>query len=706
MTAKHPLTLAIALASATTFAPAWAQDAASSNETQTLDTLTITSAATKTDTSLNETPQTVSVVKREEWEEKGAETVQRALDYTPGAFTNQIGASNRYDYIVLRGFTDGSVNNTYLDGLKVMGDSGSFSSLTVDPWFLDSIEVVKGPASVLYGRASPGGLVAMQSKRPEFGDSGEIRLTAGNNAQRSAAFDFTGTMDDEKRIAYRLTGLASAEDTQVESVEEERYAFSPQITMDVTDNTTISLMGYFQEDPEGGYHSGLPYEGTVTDHNGITLDNNFYEGDEDYEKFQRSQRMVGYDFEHRFGNGLTARQKLRYLSSEVELDQVYAYGWGSVSENKLYRAYSGGEENLHAWTVDNQLEKRFSTGAIDHTLLIGADYQTRTNDVNWSRGVADTLGVSESSDTDISLFQTEVYTRELEQTGIYLQEQATFGRWNLAAGIRNDWVNINNTGEKDSDYTGYETIDTTVSESETSGRLGLIYGFDNGISPFISYSTSFTPNTATDGDYKMLDPATGKQIETGLKYQPNGTRDQYSITLFRTNQENVATKDPADDYYEAIGEIESQGVELEARAQLNENLSLQAGYSLTDVVYVETLEDHTEGNTANQVPRHQVSVWGNYAFHEGSLAGLDAGLGVRHYADIWADSENTEKVPDYTLVDATLGYDLSQLGFEGVTTRLNVTNLLDEEYIASCYDIDFCYYGAERSVTASLNYAF
>ncbi|GED43448.1 TonB-dependent siderophore receptor [Cobetia marina] len=692
---RHPLALAIALSLPFT-GQAVAADHRDAQDEQ-LDTMTVTTtAATKTQTGYLETPQAVSTITRDDIDKRAAETVQRAADYTPGVFTNQIGASNRYDYLVLRGFSDGSVSNTFLDGLKLMGDSGSYSSMTIDPYFLDSIEVVKGPSSVLYGRSSPGGLVAMQSKRPEFQDSGQVRFTVGDDNERSAAFDLTGPLDDEKRIAYRLTGLASAEDTQVDSVSEERYAFSPQITMDVTDDTTVTLMGYFQKDPEGGYHSGLPYEGTVVSHDGIKLGNDFYEGDEDYEEFDRTERMLGYDFEHRFNDDVTARQKFRYLRSDVDLEQVYAYGWASDTE--LTRYYSGGEESLRAWTVDNQLETRFSTGDIDHTLLFGADYQTRTNDVDWEYGTASSLDVTSSSDADVSIYATENQKRELDQTGVYLQDQLSWGRWNLAAGLRQDWVNIKNT---DRDY----NTSSELNDNEMSGRIGLIYGFDNGISPYVSYSTSFSPNSYTDEDGDLLDPTTGKQVEVGMKYQPNGTRDQYSVSLFRINQENVASKDPEDSYYTSYGEIESQGLELEARTQLTRDFALQAGYSYTDVTYAKA-EDGTEGNDANQVPKHQVSVWGDYAFNEGPLTGLNAGLGVRYYADMWADSENTEKVPNYALVDALVGYDLSQVGWSGTSVQLNVSNLFDKEYIASCYSTSFCYYGAERSVTATLTYDF
>ncbi|GHB07786.1 TonB-dependent siderophore receptor [Modicisalibacter luteus] len=668
------------------------------DDAATLDTVTVTGqAATKTDTPFIETPQAVSLITREDIEEKGAQTVQRATDYTPGVFSNQIGASNRYDYIVLRGFSDGSINNTFLDGLKLMGDSGSYSSMAIDPYFLESIEVVKGPASVLYGRASPGGLVAMQSKRPEFENEREIQLGVGSNDQRSAAFDITGPLDDERRVAYRLVGLGQAADTQFGPVEEERYAIAPSLTWDISNDTSLTLQAYLQKDPEGGYHSGLPYEGTVESRNGIEIDNEFFEGEEDYEKFERTQRQFGYEFDHRFNDDLTFRQRARYLESDVELEQVYAYGWASDTE--LIRYASGGEEDLQAWTVDNQLEARLATGAVEHTLLFGADYQQRENDVAWDYGTASNLDVTNPQyGSDISVYYTDNQKRELSQTGVYLQDQMTLDNWHLVVGLRNDWVDIENTN-LDTDTS------TELDDTQVSGRAGLLYHVDNGLAPYLSYSTSFTPNATTDENGDLLEPTEGEQVEAGLKYQPVGTQDRYSIALFHITQENVSTKDPNEIFYSAVGEIESQGVELESHTQLTGNLSLQASYTFTDVTYTET-EDDTEGNTANQVPRHQASVWVNYGFDRGSLTGLETGLGVRHYADIWVDEANTEKLPDYTLVDAMLGYDFSQVGLEGVSARVNVHNLLDKEYVASCYDINYCYFGEERNVMATVSYNF
>lgn len=684
------LTLAIALASLPT--PLLA--------VETLKPLTVTAeAATKTETPFNETPQATSVVENDEWEERGADTVQRALNYTAGVYANQVGASNRYDYIVLRGFSDGSLNNTFLDGLKLMGDANSYSSLVIDPWFLESIEVVKGPASVLYGRASPGGLVALTSKRPEFERSGQLRLGVGNNAQKNVAFDLTGPLDDGRRIAYRLTGLAKAADTQFGPVEEERYAFAPQLTWDMSDATSLTLYAYLQKDPEGGYHSGVPYEGAVDGRNGRHIDNTFFDGEDNYDKFERTQRLVGYNFEHRFNDSWTARQKLLYLNTDVTLNQVYGFGW--FSDTELNRYYSGGKESMEAWTVDNQLEAELSTGAVVHTLLFGADYQQRKNDVIWTSGafpVIDAFNPQYGAELIGDIGVTHEDRHELSQAGVYIQDQMAISNWRLSLGGRYDWVNIENTTKT----TG---ATSELDDTQFSGRAGLLYLFSNGLAPYVSYSTAFTPTSFVDASGDLLEPMKGQQLETGVKFQPDGSRDRYSLALFHIVQENIATKEQPTDPYRAIGEIESQGAELEAYTQLTSELGLQASYSFTDITYAKS-DDGNEGNRAIYAPRHVASIWGSYTARGGALAGFSAGLGVRYHAGIQADRANTEQVPDYTLVDAALSYDLGRIGIEGVSTRLNINNLLDKEYVATCNSLQYCYFGAERNVTATLNYAF
>lgn len=686
-----------------TLLPLTAAAQTSGSDAETLDTLTVTgTAATKTATPFIETPQSISRIDRQEMDVRGVRTLREAAQYTPGVYTNQVGASNRYDYLVMRGFSDGSLSNTYLDGLKVMGDSNSYSSMVIDPYFLESMEIVKGPASVLYGRSSPGGLVALTSKKPLFEDYHELRFSVGDNAQRSAAFDFSGPLGDERRVAYRLTGIGSKRDTQFGPIEEERYAIAPSMTWDATDSTSITFMAYLQKDPEGGYHSGVPYEGAVDSHNGQKIDSEFFDGEDDYDTFQRTQRMFGYSFEHRFSDDLVARQKVRYLNADVELNQVYGYGWTSPESNTLNRYYSGGRESLEAWTVDNQLEAKLASGFIEHTVLAGVDYQDRQNDIVWTAGSfpgLDAFDPNYGANPVGSIAVTNDERHELTQTGVYLQDQMAIDRWRVTLGGRYDWVDIDNTNNLTGD-------DSTLDETQFSGRAGVLYLFDNGVAPYLSYNTAFTPTSFVDADGDLLEPMTGEQWETGLKYQPNGTRDRYSLSLFRINQENVATKEQPTDPYRSVGEIQSQGVELEARTHLTNNFRLQVGYAFTDITYEKSDVPGEQGNYAIYAPRHQASLWGHYDFDRGTLDGLDAGLGIRYYADIQADRANTEKVPDYTLVDATLGYDLGQIALQGMNARLDVGNLLDKEYVASCNSLQYCYFGAERNVRATLSYTF
>lgn len=666
------------------------------------DTVVVTSSmqsgATKLETPDIETPQAVSIVTRQQYEEQGATSVRQAVSYTPGVYSNQIGASNRFDYIVLRGFSDGSLDNIYLDGLKMMGDSNSHSSLVVDPWFLDSVEVVRGPASVLYGRSSPGGIVALTSRKPSFDAGGEVKLFAGNNHQRGAAFDVTGPVDDNDRVAVRLTGMTRYANSQFDHLQEQRYAIMPSLTWRISDQTRLELMAYLHRDPEGGSHSGLPYDGTVTRHAGKKIANTFFEGEDDYDKYQRRENMIGYNFEHAFDSGWSARQKVRYLRTKVSLNQVYAAGW--LNENELNRGYSGSDESLSAITLDNQLDGSVDTGNINHRLLFGVDYQRRSNNVTASSGSFPAIDafhpVYGADPLSISVYSREKH--KLEQTGIYLQDQMSLDRWRLTLGGRHDRVKITNVDK------AAGTSDT-LEKGHFSSRAALMYLFDNGFAPYVSYSTAFTPTSFADENGKLLEPMKGQQWEAGLKFQPEGTQTMYSASLFRINQKNIATKVEPTDPYRSVGEIESEGVELEAVGQLTDNLRLQAAYTYTDIRYKKSSADE-QGNRAVYAPRNQASAWLSYDVKNGPLNGLTLGSGARYVNGLTSDRQNTHTLPSYTLFDIAVGYDMTNIGLKGLSAQLNVNNLTDKRYVAACNSLTYCYFGAERSIVGSLSYSF
>lgn len=671
-------------------------------ETTKNDTVVVTSqmqsGATKLATPDIETPQSVSIVTREQFEEQGATSVRQAVSYTPGVYSNQIGASNRFDYIVLRGFSDGSLDNVYLDGLKMMGDTNSHSSLVVDPWFLEDIEVVRGPASVLYGRSSPGGIVALTSRKPSFDAGGEVKLFAGNNNQRGAAFDVTGALDDNDRVAARLSGMTRYADSQFGPLKEERYALMPSLTWRITDQTRLDLMAYLHRDPEGGSHSGLPYDGTVVPHYGQKISNTFYEGEDDYDKYDRRENMVGYNIEHMFDSGWSVRQKLRYLHTDVELNQVYAAGW--LNETELNRGYSGSDEKMSAITLDNQLDGSFDTWQVNHRLLVGIDYQDRSNNTTGYYGAfppIDAFNPVYGAKPDY----IDMYAREkhkLRQTGCYLQDQMSWDRWRITLGGRYDQVSVSNIDK-------IKNTRSDLDKNNFSTRAALLYLFDNGFAPYVSYSTAFTPTSFADENGNLLDPMKGKQWEAGLKYEPEGLNSQFSASVFRINQTNIATKEEPTDPYRSIGEIESEGVELEAISQLTDSFRLQAAYTYTDIRYKKSSPEE-QGKRAVYAPRNQASTWLSYDVKSGPLDGLTLGSGVRYVNGITSDRLNTHTLPSYTLVDMVIGYDLTNIGIKGLSAQLNVNNLTDRRYVAACNSLSYCYFGAERSIVGSVSWKF
>lgn len=672
--------------------------------------------ATKTSTALRETSQSVSVVTREQMDDQGAQTVSQAMRYTPGVLTNPYGATHRYDYVAMRGFNDGSVDNIYLDGLKSMGDSGTYSSMQVDPYFLERVDILKGPSSVLYGRSSPGGLVALTSKKPLYEAYHQIQATVGTQGQRGMGFDFTGPVDDDKRITYRLIGLADSSDTQFDHNKEKRFALAPTVNIDFSEDTSLTLQAYLQHDPDGGYHGGMPADGTLHQRNGRRISENFFEGEPGVDGYERDQQSFGYQFEHRFNDVFTARQNFRYLDSQVTNDQVYAYGWTTPTSNELNRYYTGAEEKLHSFIVDNMLQAEFFTGATKHTVLMGADYQRRKTVVDWTSGSLVPINAFDPTygNSAITYFSPTSYLRRLEQTGVYLQDLIEMDKWRFSLGLRQDWVETSDEN-RIAEFGRPQGTEINDKRTKLTGRAGALYLFDNGLAPYISYSESFNPNSYADSAGNPLPPTDGKQWELGLKYQPPGTDDLYTASLFRIDQENLATKLPQENFYRAVGAVRSQGLELEAHLQLTEQFKVLGSYTFTDIEYsksmVSTLSTPTDiienkGNSPTQAPRHMASLWADYKFDSGALDGLRLGGGVRYVGYSWADAENTMKVPSYTLFDASVGYDLGKVGLKGVDVRLNANNLTNETYVASCASLSYCYLGEERNVAATVSYQF
>jgi len=651
---------------------------------------TTSQGATKSDRPLITTPQSVSVVTRQQMQDQGALTLNQALGYTSGVFTNFGGAATRYDTIALRGFHGGDVDNTFLDGLRVMSDGGSFNVLQVDNAFLERIDVIKGPSSALYGQTVPGGLVNMVTKRPQFREEGHIQLQAGNNATTGAMFDYTNAINDQ--WAFRLTGVTRNSDTQYDHTREEKYALMPQLMWQPDEDTQLILKAYLQKDPSGGYHGSVPGDGSITEHNGYKLSNGFYEGNSDLDQFKRHEQIYSYDFTHQFNDVWSFSSTGSYSHSNVDLDQVYQIGWDAENPDLLNRYYSGERSSLAAWATDNRLQAEFNTGELEHRVTLGAEYHRYKNDISKAVGNASQLNaVTGEQVGDMPVYSWSDNTRRYYQTGLYLQDEMKLDRWHLDLSGRYDRIVASNSGSD------------RRQDDHISGRAALLYAFDNGISPYVSWSQAITPTALTDPNNNLLKPTTAEQYEAGVKYQPNGTRDLYSLAVYDLTQKDVANRNVQDGTYTPSGKVHSQGIELEARNQLTPRLSTVASYTLNHLRFKDSV-DGNDGHTPYVTPNSMAAFWGHYQFDYG----LSAGAGVRYIGKQWADNENTTRLPSVTLFDASVRADLGvwNSSLKGAWLQVNANNLTDRKYVAGCYGTGYCYWGAERSVMATVGYDF
>ena len=665
----------------------------------------VSTTSTKTATPLNKTPQSVSVVTSEDIEEKGVSSVADSLAYSAGVVTNYRGTSNRNDEVMARGMN--SYLPQYLDGISfASGSSGQNLSPQIDPWLLERVELIHGPASVLYGQSNPGGLISMTSKRPTEESIHSIEAGYGTDNQREAAFDFGGKATDDGKVLFRMSGITRAKDGQENYVKEERYAIAPSLTLKPTEATTFTILTNFQNDPYAGYRNFLPSEGTVKYNANGSIPTDFFMSDPNWEKAARTQKSVGYALEHKVNEDLTLRQNARYTDLHQDTQTLIYDYWSGSSRSVMSRWAQKFDQEAKSFGVDNQAEYKFNAGVSKHTLLAGVDYKTYTyRETDWTDYNSDgdldidwtnpTYGLDTSK---IDLTKTADEKQSRKQTGIYLQDQIAIDRWNFVVSGRNDWADLDLD-----DYLGSTSDSSQVHKA--TGRIGALYAFDNGVSPYISYSTSFEPNTNKGEDDKILKPTTAKQTEVGVKYQPKGSKSSVSVAVFDLKRQDVASSywNGSKTIWESTGEIGSKGLELETNLQLTDAWKVTTSYAYTDA---EILKDETASNvglTPYWIPKHSGSIWTNYAFNNG----VTTGAGWRYNGKTYS-RDNTFTTPAYSLYDMSVGYDLGHASakLKGAKIQLTVNNVFDKKYVSSCASNYACFYGAERSAMLKASYTW
>jgi iron complex outermembrane receptor protein len=659
-------------------------------------------SGTKTDTPIVEIPQSISVITADQIQAQGVQNLGQALRYTPGVLSETFGAVSQFDvYTQVRGFRP----SLYQDGMRLPYgvDSTGFASAIVDPYGLERIEVLKGPSSGLYGQNSPGGLINMVSKRPTETPLHEVQIETGSFARRQAAADFGGSLTENGRLSYRLTGLFRESDTQVDFIENNRAYIAPALTAKLDEDTSLTLLGSYQNEWGGKtLFNYLPVSGTLTDNVNGRIPMDRYAGDPFFDHLEREQYSAGYLFEHRVNDAVTLRQNFRYSHVEFDAKALTLSGTMSPTSDTVNRSATRTEAQSDAFAIDNQAQVDFATGGLDHVALFGVDFRRELNDFKFGRGAAPAINIYNPV-YGVPITAPGYNIQQLEgtqnQIGAYVQDQIKLDQWALTLSGRYDRA----------DSTTYNrNNNTTVDQDDRAftGRVGLSYLFNNGITPYISYATSFQPTPGASFDGTPFKPTTGTQYEAGVKYQPPGSNSLYTASVFDITQQEVTTSDPAHANFQLqVGEVRVRGFELEAKTQITPSFAVTGAYAFLDHEITESSNPADLGHWLQNTPRHQASIWGDYRLQHGQMAWLGFGLGVRWVGET-RDATNTLEMPDYAVVDAAIYYDLGHLrpDLEGAKLAVNVSNLFNEYYIPACNTTTGCTLGAGRTVLATITY--
>lgn len=716
------------------------------------------SSATKTGTPLIETSQTITVIDSEELERRNATTLNQAVGYVAGVAANQRGGTvSRYDQMNLRGFAPG----LFLDGMRLI--AGPYSTPQTDFNRIDQIDIMKGPASVLYGNGTPGGLINLSSKKPEGEAFGRFEAQVGNYDSLRFVGDINQPLDADGQWRVRLVGGWQKTDGFTKQTESERYHISPMIAFAPDDQTSITLIASYQHAPSGGGYSGVPAYGSVLPNPNGPIDYHLNTGDPAYEVYDHKQKSVALLVRRELSEHLAFRSNLRFQNNKLNYRQIYVGGFATTGTglnintdySRIVRGGGGADEDFDTLTIDNNLNAKFETAGIEHDILVGLDYLriTGENFQQFNTGqtanpltsipnlnlYAPVYGVGIPS-RDLTLLSPAYVntTTTRDQTGLYIQDQVTIGQLHLIASGRWDWYDQRTLNKKNRAL-------TPLSQGAFTMRFGALYEFEFGLSPYVSYTESFEPQAGADYLGNPFSPTTGNMYEAGLKYQPRGLNALVTLSAYELKRQNVPVGDPLagtggrpTNSQVQIGETRVRGVEIEARGELRPGLDLIFAGTHTDAVITQgtpavaavaptltrlgtTGTPTTTGTAALGVPNWQASAFLSYDFGRGGagdapLGGLSLGGGFRYVAGSYGSTNykvvnsvttfELFKTKSFILFDAMLAYDLGHASpaLEGLSVAVNAQNLFDKQHVSACPFSNSCYFGASRTVVGSLRY--
>ncbi|MGD1949580.1 MAG: TonB-dependent siderophore receptor [Leptolyngbyaceae cyanobacterium] len=640
--------------------------------------------ATRTDTPLIDVPQSIQVIPEAVLEDQQVIRLNEALRNVPGAVqSNTFGGSG--DNFAIRGFEGATILRNGL-GTTAFGLNGGLRETAN----IEQIEVLRGPASILFGNVEPGGVVNLVTKQPLDTPFGEFTAQIGSYGLLRPTLDVTGPVNESGSARYRLNAAFERGDGFRDfDTDVERTFIAPVIAVDIGERTELTLELEYLDD-ERPFDRGIPALGDeVAD---VDLDTILGEPND----FARNESTsLGYSLEHRFSDNWQLRNRFRYQNTNfnslrAELNQTLG-GLDPVT-GTIVRTFTSNDNNLKTYEAQTDIQGEFSTGSINHTLLAGVDLFFTDSDINTTIDFAPTvnlfdpqIGLIPEPERPLNLTISDSVS-EQSRVGLLLQNQIELlPQLNVLLGGRVDFFEQSSESEAIFIPGLLNTPAQDVDQSDTvfTPRVGIVYQPIEELAFYSSYSRSFQPNTldstTIDGDF--LDPEEGEQFEVGVKTNLLDGRLTATLSLFDITKTNVAATDPTNgNFVVPIGEQSSRGIELDVTGEVLPGWNILGGVSFLDAE-IEESPSFPDGATPRNVPDMTASLWSSYEIQSGSLAGLGFGLGLFYVDERPGDDANTFTLDDYLRTDAAVYY-----ARDNFRVGLNVRNLFDIDYFESSID--------------------
>ncbi|MDZ8264279.1 TonB-dependent siderophore receptor [Nostoc sp. ChiQUE01b] len=655
------------------------------------------STATRTDTPLRDIPQSIQVVPRQVLEDRNVTRLNEALETVSGVTGtfdggNTVTAGGRY----IRGFEQiGNFRNGLSQGNEIYA---------LDPiGTIERVEVLKGPASVLFGAIDPGGIVNTVTRQPLSEPYYRLEFQAGNRNFYQPIIDFSGPLTTDKKVLYRLIAGYETQDGFKEFTGSEQVSVAPSITVNFSEQTSLNL---YYEFSRATLNTGTSFSDVIRPDGSFITPRNLFTSYLNTKDASYQTQRIGYTFNHRFSDNWQLRNSLAVQLNRYERNGTFP---GGVRDDR-FLTFSNGFSQNSPTREDNyfgqiELLGRFNTGTISHQVLVGFDINDFELDDD--RFLFDVSGLPDLDirnpnydvpDLPFSSFSN--FTLASRSYGLYLQDQIAFSdNLKLLIGGRYDWAS------DEVQRTGFES--SSLNDGAFSPRLGLVYQPSETVSLYASYSRSFRPSTfgfAADGT-RNFQPTRGTQYEVGVKADFLDGRLSTTLAAYRLTKTNVITPNPDpvlafQGFSVQTGEQRSQGIELDISGEILPGWKVIGSYTYTDA---KVTEDNSTpvGNRLANVPENQVSLWTTYEIQQGDLKGLGLGLGLFYVGERQADLANEAVLRSYFRTDAALFYRR-----DGFRAAINVRNLFDIDYAEIAYGRFDVYRGNPFTITGTISWEF